>query len=1514
MDEDKKSSKGNDAHSSDMEEDDDPSLRYVKRPENAIASRKRSQRGAEEYFQKQREKKKAKRQAEIDAEKERKKKLRETLFEELKGLRMPDSFKKNLVKSTQLGISEKKTKDPFDDTMMINNMGNEDGTMMQELKEHEPDLVNVKGKKKQKKSKTTQSKHTFIVHQDSSDSESDSDDGNQGASKKEQDGQAKVEAKTEKQDQTMKDVPKPLSTASSSQKQTIKQKKSTPKTDAQLISDDLESSVKPEVMDSFMNASINTSKSTSIHINRPTEVIVARSLLPVVSMEQEIMESIRLNPVTVVCGETGSGKTTQIPQFLYEAGYASPTSTLGESGKSKSGIIAVTQPRRVAAVSMARRVAHELGTLIPMDEDSVPESTQDGKVEKGSKRGFVGYKVRYDGQSVWKGTKILFMTDGVLLREAREDVLLRKYSVIVLDEAHERNLNTDFIIGILSRIVPLREKIAKEGKMKGVEPLKVVIMSATLRVEDFTLNRNLFDSLYKYATSKLKTKEKTKSIEDLFKKKDKNNSSNVDGDKMEVEEEEDDDEGIPGLKLSNKMTVDVPPIIKVDARQHPVTAHFSRRTELKNYLSAVFKKVCAIHKRLPPGGILVFLTGEREIDWFCQKLRKKFPKGNMKGSNQDSKSDMSTLMMDPKAREMLELLNEGEDDEVNDGGKVDGGFTGDLEYSDLAATATMENKNSNEIQKSESNDDNKSEITDYSDIDSDEGGDDDKSKEIETEIDHDLLNQNIAESEEDLQKMAESSIDETPVTSSKLLKMNVLPLYSRLPTKKQLLVFQKPEDGSRLVVVATNVAETSITIPGIKYVVDSGREKRREVDPSTNISLYKVGWISQASANQRMGRAGRVGPGHCYRLYSAAVFHNHLKQFSDPEILRRPIEDVVLYAKTLGIHHIENFPFPTPPDPVMLRTALRRLENLGAIEPGSEGKVTSLGNRMAKFPVPANIAKVLVIATTDPKLYSRKDGVGNLIPHAIALAAGLSVQSPFLSNKQEASSSKNESDDSSSSDDENKKSKSSNAVSTFASTSDSLALLKAIGAYLFATNTANTKKPGSAKAAGEKLCKETGLHQQSMEEISKLRSQLVSIASPIIVELRQKNSKMNNSSSGSISYSDHVEKIRKSLMEPLRMINSIEENIMLEQLVATGFLDRIARKMDRDEARSVLDGKHPKRTRWPYEVCDLNISSNEPCYISTQSNVYSRDSKELPAFCVFQEIVKIEKRKKIYKLEDHEKMQGKKDGEDDESRIISLAQSDDPKTSKELQKLAKEKLRKLMLKARNSKKSSNDDSDNEVNSDSEDDEEKDEYEIYTVNTLRGITPIRSEWLWSLSKGTNMCDFSSPLEDPPPTYDKAHDTVMCSISPIFGPKRWSLIPIRVSYDELIERNATAVSKESSLLKGSGFETGPLGRTNWFARLLMEGKIIPELAKIITPNTLAMTPAHITRMHHQPRVSMLVSTLLQNKVKNKSSLISLWKQNPTALEDEIIEWIRKEERESFRKSYKSIIESIIKSSNI
>lgn len=528
-----------------------------------------------------------------------------------------------------------------------------------------------------------------------------------------------------------------------------------------------------------------------------------------------IMEAIRNNTVVVICGETGSGKTTQVPQFLYEAGWSHPESD-------NPGLIGVTQPRRVATVSMAKRVADELNLS---DKE-------------------VSYQIRYDA-TVSDKTRIKFMTDGVLLREMSQDLLLTKYSVIIIDEAHERNINTDILIGVLSRVLKLRAQMSREDREK-IKPLRVVIMSATLRVSDFTENKTLF------ATP--------------------------------------------------------PPVINVNARQYPVSIHFNRKTP-EDHVADAYKKVTKIHERLPPGGILIFLTGQNEITQLCKKLRKRYPALPEKATSAEQKQQ--------------KVAQEKESKKVNQpAGK--GNTDSSVERTSIHLYFPIVDIEEEAIELGEN------QVEEDFDIDTDSEDEDD----IAEGFDEDELDQVVKDA-----------------------PLHVLPLYSMLPTEAQLRVFQPPPEGTRLCIVATNVAETSVTIPGIRYVVDCGKCKERKYDIATGVQSFEVGWTSKASADQRAGRAGRTGPGHCYRLFSSAVFDNEFPQFSTPEIDRMPIEGVVLNMKSMYIDNVVNFPFPTPPPKENLQKAEKLLGYLGAVDQHTK-RITEFGHIMSLFPITPRFAKM----------------------------------------------------------------------------------------------------------------------------------------------------------------------------------------------------------------------------------------------------------------------------------------------------------------------------------------------------------------------------------------------------------------------------------------------------------------------------------------------------------------------------------------------------------------------------
>ena len=467
--------------------------------------------------------------------------------------------------------------------------------------------------------------------------------------------------------------------------------------------------------------------------------------LPVSAARGEIADAIRDNQVVIVAGATGSGKTTQLPKICLELGRER---------------IAHTQPRRLAARTIAERVAEEL------------------QVELG---GLVGYKVRFTDQ-VSDETRVALMTDGILLNEIHRDRLLRRYDTIIIDEAHERSLNVDFLLGYLVRILPERPD------------LKVIITSATIDPESFAKH---------FAPS------------------------------------------------SGSGTEPRPaPIIEVSGRTYPVEIRYRSRVdeESEEEIDEVAEIVGALREldREAPGDVLVFLPGEAEIRDAADAVRAAFAK------------------------------------------------------------------------------------------------------------------------------------DRSPT--------EVLPLYGRLSAAEQHRVFERSSLAGvrRRVVLATNVAETSLTVPGIKYVIDTGTARISRYSNRSKVQRLPIEPVSQASANQRSGRAGRTSEGIAIRLYSEDDFGGR-PEFTEPEILRTSLASVVLQMLSLGFGDITEFPFLTPPDSRGVKAAFDLLVELGAIRqaqgPGGRAQLTRIGRDIARMPMDPRFARMIVEAAAS--------GVaGPVIP----IVAGLSIQ------------------------------------------------------------------------------------------------------------------------------------------------------------------------------------------------------------------------------------------------------------------------------------------------------------------------------------------------------------------------------------------------------------------------------------------------------------------------------------------------------------------------------------------
>ena len=449
-------------------------------------------------------------------------------------------------------------------------------------------------------------------------------------------------------------------------------------------------------------------KATSFGQRSSLSITEQRRSLPIFKLRDEIIQAVRDHQILVVIGETGSGKTTQMTQYFVEAGLT------------RHGRIGCTQPRRVAAMSVAKRVAEEMGCRLGEQ---------------------VGYTIRFEDMTS-RDTLIKYMTDGMLLREALIDEQLSSYSLLMLDEAHERTIHTDVLFGLLKKLLPTRPN------------LKLIVTSATLDAEKFS---------------------------EYF---------------MNA------------------------PIFTIPGRTFPVEVLYTKQPE-PDYLDAALITVMQIHLTEPEGDVLLFLTGQEEIDQACQILFER-----MKA-------------LGPSVPELI-----------------------------------------------------------------------------------------------------------------------ILPVYSSLPSEMQTRIFDPAPPGSRKVVVATNIAEASLTIDGIYYVVDPGFAKQKVFNPKVGMDSLVVAPISQASARQRAGRAGRTGPGKCYRLYTEGAFKSEMLPTSVPEIQRTNLGMTVLMLKAMGINDMIRFDFMDPPSTQTLVQAMQELYNLNALD--EEGLLTRLGRKMAEFPLEPSMSKTLI--------------------------------------------------------------------------------------------------------------------------------------------------------------------------------------------------------------------------------------------------------------------------------------------------------------------------------------------------------------------------------------------------------------------------------------------------------------------------------------------------------------------------------------------------------------------------
>jgi ATP-dependent RNA helicase DDX35 len=450
------------------------------------------------------------------------------------------------------------------------------------------------------------------------------------------------------------------------------------------------------------------------------------ALLPITKHRDAILYTVERYAVTVVVGQTGSGKTTQIPRYLEQAGWC-------RGGK----IIGITQPRRIAATTVALRVAEEHGCEVGKE---------------------VGYSIRFE-DATSSLTRIKFMTDGLLIREALVDPLLTRYSVIMVDEAHERSVSSDILLGLLKKIRKRRPD------------LRVIVSSATLQAEEFLA---------------------------FFNRDESGNTS-----------------------APREAQGQVGRIISLEGRSYPIDVLYSD-LPVENYVETAVKSVLRIHAEEPAGDILVFLTGREEIE------------------------------------------------------------------------------------------------------------------------------------------SAVNAVSERYAASEKTPRLLVLPLFAGLSSEQQAYVFEKAPEDARKVIFSTNIAEASVTIEGIVYVVDCGFVKLRAYNPKTGIETLTATPVSKAAAAQRAGRAGRTRPGKCLRLYTEDTYQS-LSDSSVPEIQRANLAPFILQLKALGIDNVLRFDFLTPPPAALMTKGLELLHSLGALD--EYAKLTKpLGMRMAELAVEPMMAKTLLAA------------------------------------------------------------------------------------------------------------------------------------------------------------------------------------------------------------------------------------------------------------------------------------------------------------------------------------------------------------------------------------------------------------------------------------------------------------------------------------------------------------------------------------------------------------------------
>jgi len=619
----------------------------------------------------------------------------------------------------------------------------------------------------------------------------------------------------------------------------------------------------------------------------------ARQDLPISNSKADIRWALRHNDVLLLNGETGSGKSTQTPQFLYTEPWCKRTSVKikNKDGQvediSVGGMIAITQPRRVAAITLARRVAKEMGSSL----------------EKGTKQGQVGYSVRFDSL-VPSGTKIKFLTEGMLLQEMLRDPHLRQYSAVIVDEIHERSVDVDLLSGFL------RLLIHGDKKGRGGIPLKVIIMSATLDLgglETFFAKPNtkqqyepgenhgkvLKKHMLKYEKesqegSKNKKPEKTNNKDDQSPRSSAGSYSSWSGISSS---EESLDEG--------KKTQ-----IKIQAKSH------------LNGISKANDTVSSSPKKFLPANGTSHATN-----------------GVSKHIQVRNKNDSNTKVDSPENSEE----NSEDDNPVAKNGvayiHVKGRQYHVTAYYDERPTPDYLDNMLKTVFRLH----------------------------LTEALPGDFLC--FLTGQEEIETL-KGQIEEWALKlNPKYPKIRVMPLYGSLAPSAQQEAFEKVKERfTRKIVLATNIAETSVTVSGVHVVIDCGKSKVKQYRPRLGLESLLSMPISLVSAIQRMGRAGREVSGKCIKLYTEED-ERKMEHDEKPEIMRSDVIEAVLKMKARGVDDVLNFPLMDRPDILAMEKALLQLHVMGAID--DDGSLTDAGKKMASYPLPAAYGRVIVQAANE---------------------------------------------------------------------------------------------------------------------------------------------------------------------------------------------------------------------------------------------------------------------------------------------------------------------------------------------------------------------------------------------------------------------------------------------------------------------------------------------------------------------------------------------------------------------